>query len=178
MIETERLILRPWMEADRAAFVAMMGDPEVGYWLGGALDAEGAGSAFERMRQFWADHGYGQLAIETKSNHAVVGRVGLRRQPEEWRHPMSGYVEVGWLLARQAWGLGYATEAAAAALAWGFPTLGVDVIHSWTARSNARSEAIMRRIGMTRAPHLDFEHPDLAEDHALRPHVVYLTQRP
>jgi ribosomal-protein-alanine N-acetyltransferase len=177
VIETERLTLRPWTEADRAPFVAMMGDPDVGYWLGGALDPQAAGAAFERMRQFWAEHGYGQLAIESKADGALVGRVGLRRQPEAWSHPMSGAVEVGWLLARQAWGHGYATEAAAAALAWGFPALDVQVIHSWTARSNTRSEAVMRRIGMTRAPHLDFEHPDLAEDHPLRPHVVYLTER-
>jgi RimJ/RimL family protein N-acetyltransferase len=177
MIETERLVLRPWAETDRAPFVAMMADPEVAYWLGGVPDNAAADAAFDRILAFIAEHGPSQFVIRDKLDGAFLGGVGLRRVPMEWRHPMSGHVEVGWRLARSAWGQGYATEAAAAAMAWGFDAQDTEVIHSWTARANTRSEAVMRRLGMTRAADLDFDHPDLAADHPLRPHVVYLLER-
>jgi RimJ/RimL family protein N-acetyltransferase len=178
MIETERLLLRPWRDADRDAFIAIVCDPEVGAWLGGARTPDQAGGDFDRMRAFWSEHGYGQLACEHKAGGALVGRVGVRRQPPEWKHPMVGEVEVGWMLARDAWGHGYATEAAAAVLPWGFETLDTPTIYSWTATTNHRSEAIMRRLGMTRAPDRDFVHPDLADDDPLRAHVVYVLKRP
>ncbi len=177
MIETERLVLRPWRDADREAFVAMIGHPEVGAWLGGARNRAQAEADFDRMRAFWTEHGYGQLAAVCKTDQALVGRVGVRRQPPEWKHPMMGEVEVGWMLAHDAWGHGYATEAAAAILPWGFETLDTPTIYSWTSTSNHRSEAIMRRIGMARAPERDFVHPELAADDPLRPHVVYLAKR-
>jgi RimJ/RimL family protein N-acetyltransferase len=177
MIETERLLLRAWTEADRDAFVAIVRDPEVGEWLGGARSPAQADADFDRMRTFWTEHGYGQLACVRKADGALVGRVGVRRQPPEWKHPMIGEVEIGWMLARAAWGHGYATEAASAILPWGFETLATPTIYSWTAATNHRSEAIMRRIGMTRAPDRDFVHPDLAVDDPLRPHVVYVARR-
>jgi RimJ/RimL family protein N-acetyltransferase len=177
MIETERLTLRPWIEADREPFVRILCDPEVGEWLGGSRTRDQALNAFEAMQAFWAEHGYGQLAIVGRTDGAILGRVGCRRQPPEWKHPMMGEVEIGWLLARDAWGHGYATEAAAAVLPWGFETLGVATIYSWTARINRRSEAVMQRIGMKRAADRDFEHPDLAADDPLRSHVVYVIER-
>jgi RimJ/RimL family protein N-acetyltransferase len=177
MIETERLLLRSWREADREAFVGMVTDPEVGVWLGGARTREQALADFDRMRAFWSEHGYGQLAAVRKADERLVGRVGVRRQPPEWKHPMMGEVEIGWMLARGAWGHGYATEAAAAVLPWGFKTLATPTIYSWTAATNHRSEAIMRRIGMTRAANRDFVHPDLAESDPLRPHIVYVVER-
>ena len=178
MIETERLVLRPWTEADRDGFVAMMGDPEVGGWLGGALTREEADGAFDRMRAFLAENGHGYWAAERKADGLLLGRIGARRMPLDWRHPFSGQVEVGWALARHAWGQGYAAEGAAAALAWGFETLATPEIFSFTADTNARSEAVMRRIGMVRAADRDFDHPDLAPDHPLRRHVVYVARRP
>lgn len=177
MIETERLLLRPWRDDDRDAFVAIVCDPEVGAWLGGARTHDQALDDFARMRAFWDSRGSGWLAIGRKSDGAVVGRVVCRRQPPEWRHPMAGEVEVGWALARDAWGHGYASEAAAAMLPWGFKTLDTPTIYSWTAAPNSRSEAIMRRIGMSRAPERDFDHPDLAADDPLRSHVVYVVKR-
>jgi RimJ/RimL family protein N-acetyltransferase len=177
VIETERLLLRPWVEADREPFIAIVTDAEVGDWLGGARTREQAMGDFERMLGFWAQRGYGQLAVVRKTDAAIVGRVGCRRQPVEWKHPMVGKVEIGWLLARDAWGQGYATEAAASVLPWGFATLDVPAIYSWTTRINRRSEAVMQRIGMVRAPEYDFEHPNLALDDPLRAHVVYVTAR-
>ncbi|MFI4975753.1 MAG: GNAT family N-acetyltransferase [Caulobacterales bacterium] len=175
MIETERLILRPWREGDREPFAAIIGDPLVGAWLGGVLSRDQAGAAFDRMLAFWSEHHHGQFAAERKIDGVLVGRVGVRRVPLGWNHPMGGEVEVGWLLARDAWGSGYATEAGAAVLSWGFEVLAVPEIYSWTARTNHRSEAVMQRIGMVRAPDHDFDHPDLAADDPLRPHVVYVT---
>jgi len=177
MIETPRLILRPWSEADREAFVHIVSDPEVGEWLGGARTRDQAIADFDRMRAFWDAHGHGQFAIERKADGVLVGRVGCRRQPPEWNHPMMGEVEIGWMLAREAWGNGYATEAAGAVLDWGFQALATPEI-SWTSTSNHRSEAIMRRIGMQRASERDFDHPDLAQGDRLRPHVVYVARRP
>jgi RimJ/RimL family protein N-acetyltransferase len=177
VIETDRLTLRRWADADREPFVAIVTDPAVGAWLGGARTREQALADFDRMRAFWDERGYGQLAVERKADAAVVGRVGCRRQPVEWKHPMVGKVEIGWLLARDAWGHGYASEAATAILPWGFAMLDVPEIYSWTARINHRSEAVMRRIGMSRAPKYDFEHPDLPLDDPLRAHVVYVIGR-
>ena len=177
MIETERLVLRPWRGSDRDAFFAIVGDPAVGEWLGGARSADEAGAEFDRMTAFWAEHGQGWLAIEAKDEGRVVGRVCVRRVLMEWNHPRSGDVEVGWALARAAWGRGYATEAAAAMLAWGFRTLAVPEIFAWTAVGNLRSQAVMQRLGMTRRPDLDFDHPDLAEDHPLQRHVVFVAKR-
>ncbi|HLK26904.1 MAG TPA: GNAT family N-acetyltransferase [Caulobacteraceae bacterium] len=178
MIDTERLVLRPWREADRAAFAAMITDAEVGDWLGGARTPSQADEEFDRMRAFWVERGQGHLAVERRSDGLVVGRVTCRQQPPEWEHPYAGVHEVGWMLARPAWGAGYATEAAAAMLRWGFETLQAPDIYAWTATRNLRSQAVMRRIGMTRSPEHDFDHPALAADHPLRWHVVYVARRP
>jgi RimJ/RimL family protein N-acetyltransferase len=178
VIETERLALRPFEEADREAFVGMVCDPEVGAWLGGARSREEGLADFDRMQAFWTEHGYGQLAAVRRVDGAVIGRFGCRRQPPEWKHPMVGTVEIGWMLARDAWGAGYATEAAAAILPWGFSLFEDPEIFAWTAATNARSQAVMRRLGMTRTPEHDFDHPGLAEDHPLRRHIVYAAARP
>ncbi|MFI4976637.1 MAG: GNAT family N-acetyltransferase [Caulobacterales bacterium] len=178
VIETERLILRPWAESDREPFVAMMAEPETGYWLGGVLGRAEADVAFDRMRAFLDENGHGYWAAVVKADGGFVGRICVRRMPMEWEHPFSGQVEVGWGLARRAWGHGYASEGAAALLAWGFATLGVAEIFSFTADTNARSEAVMRRLGLTRAPDRDFDHPALAHDHPLRSHIVYVAHPP
>lgn len=177
MIETARLTLRPWVEGDREPFARIVADPQVTDWLGGPGRMQDP-AYFDAMMAFWRERGHGQLALVRREGAAVIGRVGLRRQPPEWRHPMVGEVEVGWMLARDAWGFGYATEAAAAMLAWGFKAMDLPEVYSWTATANLRSQAVMRRLGMTRRPDRDFEHPDLAEGDPLRRHVVYGIVRP
>lgn len=177
MIETERLILRPWREADRPWWRAMMADPEVGHWLGGMLTPEASDAAFDRAKAAIESDGFGMWATERKGDGAVVGSVGVRGVIGA-DHPMAGSTELGWRLARNAWGAGYASEGAAAALAWGFANLDLAEIVAFTADANARSAAVMRRIGMTRAAERDFDHPALAEGHLLRRHVVYVAERP
>jgi RimJ/RimL family protein N-acetyltransferase len=173
VIETARLLLRPFVEADREAHARIVADPEVADWLGGARVQDPA--YFDAMLSFWAEHGYGKLALVRREDGQLVGSVGLRRVPMEWEHPMSGEVEVGWMLAREAWGRGYATEAAAAVLPWGFERLRVSEIHSWTASTNLRSQAVMRRLGLVRRPELDYDQPGVAEDDPQRRMVVYVT---
>jgi RimJ/RimL family protein N-acetyltransferase len=175
VIRTERLILRAWRESDKPAFAAMSADPRVMDWLGGTMSREQADAMADHAIARIAERGWGVWAVEVVGGPDFIGWTGL--SPPGPGHPMEGTVEVGWRLARDAWGRGYATEGAKAALAYGFETLGLKEIVSFTARTNLRSQAVMRRIGMTHRPERDFDHPreDLG---ALRPHVVYAIAAP
>jgi RimJ/RimL family protein N-acetyltransferase len=178
VIETERLVLRPWAEADRPAWRAMMAEPDVAYWLGGLLTPEESDAAFDRGVALIEADGFGIWAAERKADGRIVGAIGVRRMPMAWNHPFSGFVEVGWRLTREAWGHGYATEGAAASIAWAFANLDIPEVVTFTADTNLRSQAVMERLGLTRTPERDFDHPTLAEDHPLRRHVVYVAPRP
>lgn len=171
---TERLLLRPWRKADRAPYAAMMADPEVAFWLGGTLDAERAGAQIDFMSDHLAAHGFSFLALERRDDGAFLGAAGLLALPED--HPVGAGVEIGWRLARAAWGAGYASEAAQALLADGFSRVGLGEIFAFTALFNGRSRAVMGRIDMERRPELDFDHPRLDASHPLRPHVVFSRQ--
>jgi RimJ/RimL family protein N-acetyltransferase len=170
VIRTQRLLLRRWRESDTPAFIAMSTDPQVMDWVGGVLTREQAEVMADRLSARMTDQGWGLWAVEVVGGPGFIGWTGLSAPSPG--HPMEGRIEVGWRLARAAWGHGYATEAARASLAYGFETLGLDEIVSFTATRNLRSQAVMRRIGMSRRPELDFEHPreDLGP---LRPHLVY-----
>ena len=174
MIETPRLILRRWRDEDRAPYAAMMADPEVGYWLGGSLTRDAATVQIDRFEVELATSGWGFLALEHKADGAFLGAAALR--PVHEPLPPAPAVEIGWRLAPAAWGRGFATEAAAALLADGFRRRGLAEVIAFTAWSNRRSQAVMERIGMARDPTRDFEHPNLAVGHPLRPHIVYLAK--
>jgi RimJ/RimL family protein N-acetyltransferase len=171
MIETARLILRPWREADRTPYATMMADPEVGYWLGGALSEAQANAQTDRFMADSGAAGPGFLAIERRDDGAFLGAACLREVPAG--HPLAEEVEIGWRLAPSAWGAGYATEAARALLDHGFRGLGIPEIVTFTAASNVRSRAVMDRLAFERQPLRDFDHPALEVGHPLRPHVVY-----
>ncbi len=175
MIETERLILRAWREADRDPYADMMVDPQVGNWLGGPFTRT---QAYERVARFTAnlaDTGLGRLAIERKSDGRMIGHCGLARTPDT--PPVPAGVEIGWALAPDAWGFGFAVEAAGAVIIDGFARGDVAEILAFTAATNLRSEAVMQRLGMARMAQRDFDHPALAPDHPLRRHVVYSIRR-
>jgi RimJ/RimL family protein N-acetyltransferase len=174
LIETERLVLRPWREADRQAFAAINGDPRVADWLGGVRTRAESDATVDRINDHISEHGYGFWAAERKADNRLVGMIGLKFM-EEAPGPC---VEMGWRLAHDTWGQGLATEGAAAALAWGFENTDAPEIIAFTARTNLASQAVMRRIGMTAAPHRDFDHPDLAADHPLRAHVLFAAPCP
>lgn len=171
MIETDRLILRPFREADAAAFAAINADAQVRYWLGGAQTRTESDAALLRNIRHFEAHGFGFLAVERKADGVLIGMNGVRTSHADL--PLDGAVEIGWRLARDCWGQGYATEASRAALAWGFAQFGFPEVIAMTAATNLRSQAVMRRLDMAEDPGRAFLHPGLAKDHPLRPHVVF-----
>jgi RimJ/RimL family protein N-acetyltransferase len=157
-LTTERLLLREWRERDRAPFAAMNADPRVTEFLSGSLDRADSDAFVDRIEARWAADGHGLWAVEGLATGEFIGFVGLARQT--FGPDFTPCVEIGWRLAPAAWGQGYATEAAREALRFGFETLGLDEIVSITRPANARSRAVMERLGMTRDPADDFERPD------------------
>jgi RimJ/RimL family protein N-acetyltransferase len=171
VIETERLILRPWRDADREPFAAMSVDPDVMETLGGVLTRQGADAYIDKHQAHIERLGFGRWAVELRSGGEFIGAVGLA--PIWPGLPLPTGYEMGWRLARHAWGFGYATEAAAAAIQDGFQRGGLAEIYAFTSAPNLRSQAVMARLGLGRAPELDFLHPDLPEDDPTRPYLVW-----
>ena len=175
MIETERLILRPWREADREPYADIMVDPEVGKWLGGPFTREQAHERVARFTANLAETGLGRLAVERKSDGRLIGHCGLAQTPDT--PPVPAGIEIGWALAPDVWGCGFATEAARAVIADGFARDDVAEILAFTGETNLRSRAVMQRLAMARMTDRDFDHPLLAPGHPLRRHVVYALRR-
>jgi RimJ/RimL family protein N-acetyltransferase len=174
-IRTERLLLRDWRDADRAPFATMNADPAVMEHFPGTLDRAASDEQVDRILAHWAAQGFGLWALERLEDGAFLGFTGLYR-PKFEAH-FTPAVEVGWRLARDAWGRGYATEAARAALRFGFEAVGLEAIVSFTVPAHVRSRAVMERLGMHRDPADDFDHPRLPLGHPLRRHVLYRLSR-
>ncbi len=172
MIGTGRLVLRAPVDADRDAIAAINADPKVGAWLGGVRDRAESDGFVDRVQAHFARHGFGFYVVERRADRRVIGLTGIWNVPDEVA-PLAGQVEIGWRFEPDAWGQGYATEAARAALDYGFD-LSIDEIIAFTARANLASQAVMRRLGMVHDPVRDFEHPALAEDDPLKSHVVFV----
>lgn len=170
-LTTRRLVLRRWRDADREPFAALNADAEVMRHFPARLSREESDVLIERIKGHFDEHGFGLWALEVAGGPAFVGFVGLWRVSFE--APFTPAVEIGWRLSREAWGQGYATEAAAAALAHGFERLGLREIVSYTVPANLRSRRVMERIGMQRDEGGDFDHPRLDPGHPLRRHVLY-----
>ena len=173
---TERLWLRQWRDDDWAPFAALNADTEVMRYFPSTLDERESNAFAYRNAALLEVYGYGLWAVEERASGEFVGMVGLN-QPQ-WQARFTPCTEVGWRLARSAWGHGYATEAARAALAVAFGPLGLDEVVSFTAVANARSRAVMERLGMTHDPAEDFDHPKLDADSPVRRHVLYRLSRP
>ena len=173
---TSRLMLRHWREEDREPFAAIGADPEVMEHFPAPLSRADSDAFVERVGADLDDQGWGLWAVEELSSGRFIGFTGLA-EPRFEAHFMPA-VEIGWRLRRDAWGQGYATEAARGVLAVAFDDLELDELVSMTAVSNVRSQAVMRRIGMTTDAADDFQHPKVAEGSAVRPHVLYRLRRP
>jgi RimJ/RimL family protein N-acetyltransferase len=171
--ETVRLRLRQWREDDRAPFAALNADPAVMAHFPAMLSREQSDAAFDRLREAIASRGWGLWAAERREDGRFLGFVGLAPAPEDL--PIAPAIEVGWRLAREAWGAGYASEAAHEALRIAFETLELPEVVSFTALPNRRSMAVMQRIGMREDG--GFEHPRIPEGHALRPHRLFRISR-
>lgn len=176
MIETERLILRPYREADRSDFAALNGHPDVGAWLASALDRAQSDALMDRWNADIDQRGFGFWGAERKSDGRLVGAVGLLVMGEDL--PAPGAIELGWRMHPDAQGAGLATEGARAARDWAFANLDMDEVVAITAQTNVRSRAVMEKLGMRHDPGRDFDHPRLASDHPLRRHVFYAVARP
>jgi RimJ/RimL family protein N-acetyltransferase len=170
-IRTSRLLLRRWSAADRAPFAAMNADPEVMEHFPSVLSRQESDALTDRIEAHFAERGFGAWAVEVPGTAAFVGYVGLA--VPRFEAPFTPCVEIGWRLAREFWGRGFATEAARAALAFGFEQVGLQEIVSFTVPGNLRSRHVMEKIGMTHDPRDDFDHPGLPEGHRMRRHVLY-----
>jgi ribosomal-protein-alanine N-acetyltransferase len=170
-MHTARLILRAWRDEDRAPFAAMSADPAVMATLGGVLMAPELADAFIDAAQAHIEaHGFGLWAVERREDGMFLGAVGLA--PIQEKLPLPRGHEAAWRLARAAWGFGYASEAARAAIADG-QARGLGRILAFTSRANIRSQAVMARVGLSRLAELDFDHPALPPGHPQRPHLVW-----
>jgi RimJ/RimL family protein N-acetyltransferase len=167
MLETARLILRDWREEDIPTFAAMGADPDVMRHFPRLLSYDEAATMARRIRASLARDGWGLWAVEIKDGAPFIGFVGLSKP--EFRDD----IEIGWRLAPSAWGHGYATEAARAAVAFGFTTLALPEIVSFTVPANLPSQRVMERLGMTRDPSADFDHPNVPIGSPLRRHWLW-----
>jgi len=174
-LETERLVLRAFVDRDREPFARMNGDPRVMEHFPGLLTREESDELVDRFAQRWTEDGLGLWALERRDDGSFIGFAGLA--PPRFEAVFTPAVEVGWRLAVDAWGHGYATEAAQEALRFGFEERNLDEILSWTVPANVRSRAVMERLGMTHDPADDFDHPNIPVGSPLRRHVLYRLSR-
>ena len=169
MIETPRLLLRPWRNSDRIPFAEQNADPIVMRFLSGPLTREQSDAYAQRVQQHFAEHGFAKWAVEAPGVAPFIGAVGLSHV--RYEASFTPAVEVAWRLNRRFWGHGYATEAARAAIADGFTRVGLAEIVAVTALGNIPSQRVMERLGMVRS--IEYDHPVLAADNPLRRHVLY-----
>jgi RimJ/RimL family protein N-acetyltransferase len=194
-LSTSRLILRQWREADRSAFAQLNDDPTVMEYMPRRLSRDESDAAAARLAAALETRGWGCWAVEVKSTAVKSGALkssGFEGTAANAGTPFIGFVglsvpsfeahftpcvEIGWRLAKEHWGYGYASEAAAASLRFAFDHLKLEQIVAFTVPLNKRSMRVMERIGMSRDPAGDFEHPKLPPGHPLRPHVLYRVNR-
>lgn len=172
-IRTERLLLRGWREPDREPWAALNADPAVREHFPSVLTRAESDAAFDRISSTLESRGWGLWAVDLDGR--FLGFTGLSEATFE--APFTPAVEIGWRFARHAWGTGYATEAARAVLDHAFGELRLDEVVSFAATTNAPSMRVMERIGMTRDPTEDFDHPAVAPESPLRRHVLYRVHR-
>ncbi len=176
-LKTDRLLLRPWRNSDLAPFAVLNADPIVAATLGNVLSRAESDALAARLQGAIELHGWGYWVAEHTASGEFAGFVGLAEyslltRPDE-PPAAKPSVEIGWRLARGFWGQGLATEAARACFSFGFQDLRLPEIVAITAAINRRSRAVMERLGMEHEPICDFQHPRLAVDDPLRPHVFY-----
>ncbi|MEU4191271.1 GNAT family N-acetyltransferase [Kribbella sp. NPDC026611] len=172
-LTTDRLLLRNWRESDREPFAALNADPAVMEHFPSVQTREQSDALIDRNLPLIEERGWGLWAMEVRETGEFIGFTGLS-VPSFDAHFMPA-VEIGWRLTKDAWGNGYASEAARAALAHGFGPGGLDEIVSFTAIPNVPSQRVMQRIGMVQDG--EFDHPRLPDGHRLQRHVLYRINR-
>jgi ribosomal-protein-alanine N-acetyltransferase len=174
-LRTSRLLLRRWRPTDRAPFAELNADPVVMEHFPHVLTRAESDAFVDRIEAGLEERGYGLWAVEVPGVAAFIGFVGLN--PAIFEAHFTPALEVGWRIDQPYWGAGYATEGGRAALAFAFEELGEQEVVSFTSVGHTRSRAVMERLGMTRDPADDFEHPNVPEGHPIRPHVLYRIDR-
>ena len=170
-VETERLRLRTWSDADKAEFVRVTNRPAVMRWLGGVQSAESMAAGFERIDGYQRDFGHTLWAIERKADRALLGFCGLKRVNSPGAGALTGDFEIGWRLREDAWGQGYAKEAAVASLSEAFGRHEAPHVVAFTVHGNVASQGLMKRLGMIRREDLDFVDARFGPE--LNPSIVY-----
>ena len=174
-IETRRLVLRPWTDKDRQPFAELSADPEVMEYLLPLASREASDGWIDRQMLHLTKYGFCFWAVEAKRDGAFVGSVGLVQVGYEAHFAPA--VEVGWRVSRAFWGHGYAPEAAAASIRFGFEVLQLPEIVANTVPQNKRSRRVMEKLGMSHDAADDFDHPRIPEGHQLRHQVLYRLPR-
>ena len=170
-VTTERLLLRQWREEDLEPFARLNADPRVMEYFPGLKTREESDASVKLMSSHIERCGWGFWAASLIQTDEFIGFIGL--EDVYFKASFTPAVEIGWRLAFEYWGKGYATEGAKASLRYGFERLHLQKIVSFTATANMRSRAVMERIGMHHEPNQDFDHPKLPAGHPLRRHVFY-----
>lgn len=174
-LETTRLILRPWLDRDRAPFARMSADPQVMAYLLPFASPEAVNAWIDRQQTHLKTHGFCFWAVESKADGTFIGAAGLLRVGYEAHFTPA--VEVGWRLDRRFWGQGYAPEAAARAIRFGFEHLDLQEIVANTVPANRNSRRVMEKLGMSHTAADDFDHPLVPIEHPLRRQVLYRLPR-
>jgi RimJ/RimL family protein N-acetyltransferase len=170
-LSSVRVRLRPWRDEDREAFAALNSDPRVMEFFASPLSRLESDAMVEGIQKHFNHYGFGLWALEVPNVAPFIGFTGLA--VKKFAAPFTPCVEVGWRLAFEHWGCGYATEAARLALGYAFGMLALAEVVSYTSVTNRRSRAVMERLGMRRDPAEDFDHPALPEGHPFQRHVLY-----
>jgi ribosomal-protein-alanine N-acetyltransferase len=176
MLETERLLLRRWIESDREPFAALNANPRVMEFFPSVLTRQESDDFIIRTEAHFDIHGFGLFATELKADHTFVGFIGLH--VATFQAHFTPCVEIGWRIAEEYWGRGIATEGSREVIRFAFDRLRLDSLVSFTSPENVASRKVMEKLGMTHNPAEDFDHPRLPEGHRLRRQVLYRLQRP
>jgi RimJ/RimL family protein N-acetyltransferase len=174
-LHTDRLILRSWRESDLEPFAALNADPRVMQYFPSVLTRAESDFLAEKISERIEQHRFGLWAVELRTGAPFIGFVGLAIP--RFEASFTPCIEVGWRLAYEHWGHGYATEAATGALDDAFGRFDFEEIVSFTTQQNWRSRRVMEKLGMTHSLTDDFDHPEIPEPHPLRRHVLYRLSR-
>jgi RimJ/RimL family protein N-acetyltransferase len=175
MIETERLLLRPWRDADRAPFHRLNSEPRVMEFFPAIPTREQSDALVTKCQEHFELHGFTFFAAELHETGDLTGFIGMAHTPFEAH--FTPCVEIGWRLAFEQWNRGLATEGACAVMRYGFEQLRLAEMVALTVPANVRSRRVMEKLGMTRDPADDFDHPRIPEGHPLRRHILYRARR-
>jgi RimJ/RimL family protein N-acetyltransferase len=172
-LETPRLTLRRWQEADRAPFADMNADPVVMHYFATPMTREQSDEAIDRYLAAFDRAGFSFFAATQRDTSALIGTIGLQTMRDVVPNLPQPAVEIGWRLARSAQGKGFATEGARAIVDFAFNQLGLNEVVAITALPNRASRHVMEKLGMTHRPELDFDHPRVPEGHQYQRHTLY-----